>query len=301
MRYRTVLSLFLVAALAACAEPAPEAESEAGSSVDARSDVAAIDALAEEWEAAYNAHDADAVAALYAEEAWVYPADGGGFEGREAVHGWLATAMESSPTAEITPVETRVFEDRAVSMGTYSITASPPEGGPLAFSGAYMNALERMDGEWKIVGTMSNYDATPPEGWAWNPPMEGDPPAEDDTLEQVVESYEAAWNAGDAEGVAALYAEDALVAYSDGPVLEGRAAVEAAASERTSAGGTLDVHQVGAQELGDGWMATGGWWELTGPDGEAMQTGSWMNLNEVQDDGSSLVHWTLTNGRPAGT
>lgn len=305
MRHRTMLFLLVAAFAAACAEPAPQDDAEAmpessAQAADARTGVAAIDALAEEWEAAYNAHDPDAVVALHAEEAWVYPADGGGFEGREAVRGWLADAMGPSPSIEITPVETRIFGDRALSMGTYDVSATTPDGEPMSFSGAYLNALERMDGQWTIVGTMTNYDATPPEGWAWNAPSEGEAPEEDDALAGLIEAYETAWNAGDAAGVAALYAEDARVAYSDGPILEGRAAVEAAAAERTTGEGTLDIHQVGSQELGEGWMATGGWWEMTSADGEVVTTGSWMNLNEVLDDGTARVWWTLSNAVPVG-
>lgn len=304
MHHRTLVTLLALLSLAACgdrsADEAPAMDEGAAPAAAAAADEAAIDALADSWQEAYNAHDAEGVAAHYGEEAGVYPADGGGFEGRDAIRGWLADDFGNDPTIEIMPGETHVVGDMAMAMGRYAVTLSPEGGDAMTLSGAFMNALERMDGEWQIVATISNYDAPPPEGMAWNAPMEGDPPEEDDAFAQLVADYEAAWNAGDAAAVAALHTPDARVAYSDGPILEGRDAVQAALEERMTPGATLDIHTANSEELGDGWTGQGGWYEIMDAQGTVVQSGVWMNLVQVQDDGTPLVHWSITNARPAG-
>lgn len=303
MCYRTLAAVLAALALASCGEPpadeAPEAQEQAARAA-AGSDEAALDALADSWESAYNAHDAEAVVALYAEEAGVWPANGGGFEGRDEIRGWLTDAFEADPTVRITPGESHVAGDMAMSIGRYALTMSPEGAGEVAASGTYMNALERIDGQWRLVASVTNYDAPPPEGMEWNSLPEGEPPEEDDTFAELVSGYEAAWAAGDAAAVAALHTEDARVAYSDGPILEGRAAVEAALEERMVPGTSLRIHPVSSEALGDGFTGQGGWYELVDAQGNAVQTGAWMNLVEVQDDGTARIHWTITNARPLG-
>lgn len=303
MRRSTVAAFLAALALGSCAEPpaddAPDAEG-AAAVADAQAAESAIDALADAWQAAYNTHDAQQVASMYTEDGQVYPADGGGFEGREAIRGWLAGAFADDPTIEIMPGQVHTSGNRGVAMGTYAVTVSPEGADPVTLSGAYMNALERVNGAWAIATTVSNYDQPPPEGMTWNPPLEGDPPPEEDTFAQLAADYESAWNAGDAAAVAALHTPDARVAYADGPILQGRSAVQAAAEERMTPGTTLDIHPVGHEDLGDGSTGQGGWYEIADPEGNVVQTGIWMNLVQVQDDGTPLIRWSVTNARPAG-
>jgi ketosteroid isomerase-like protein len=185
-------------------------------------------------------------------------------------------------------------------MGTYSISVTPEGAEPMGYSGAYINAMEKVDGEWKIAGTMSNYDAPPPEDWTWNPVPEGDPPPDAPSYPELIEAYEAAFNSGDAAAVAALYTDDARVSYSNGPILSGPAEVQASMAERMTEGATIEIHEVGSQDMGGGLTGAGGWYQITGPDGMAAQTGYWMNVMRAQPDGSQKVVWTLTNARPAG-
>lgn len=48
-------------------------------------------------------------------------------------------------------------------------------------------------------------------------------------LDRVLRDYERAWNAGNAAGLAALFAEDGVILQSNQPPVRGRAAIEAAA------------------------------------------------------------------------
>ncbi|WP_448134577.1 YybH family protein [Stenotrophomonas rhizophila] len=47
-------------------------------------------------------------------------------------------------------------------------------------------------------------------------------------LDRVLRDYERAWNAGNAAGLAALFAEDGVILQSNQPPVRGRAAIEAA-------------------------------------------------------------------------
>ncbi|HSG46454.1 MAG TPA: nuclear transport factor 2 family protein [Longimicrobiales bacterium] len=299
MPYRRLAAIVAAAALVACAEPpadeAPAQDAEAA----APSDQEAIAAVAEYWETHYNMQHADMVASTYGDEAWVAPADGNVFEGREGIQGWLAGDMEAmAPTIDITPVETVVVGDLAMSIGSYSVSAAPEGADPVSFSGTYINSMARVDGEWVITGTVTNYDSPRPEGWAWNPPMEGEVPPDSAIFPEMITAYEAAWNAGDGAALAAMYTENARAAWTDAPLVSGRAAIEAAAMARTTTGSTLDLHEVGGEDLGDGWTGVGGWYSVTGPDGEVMRQGIWMNLVRTGEDGTPRIHWTVSNGRP---
>lgn len=303
MRHRRLIPALalLPALLLGCGEP-PAEEAADASAPDAAmaSDDAAIAALADYWETHYNMQHADMVASTYTEDAWVAPADGGMFEGRPAIEGWLTGNMEAAPTVEITPAETVVAGDVAVSMGTYAISAAPEGAEPMRFSGAYMNALEKVDGEWKIAGTISNYDAPPPDDNQWNAPPDGDTPPDAPMYPELIDAYEAAFNAGDAAAIAALYADDAKVALSNGSLLEGPAAVELDMAARITPGATIEIHEVGGYDLGAGLSARGGWYQIAGPDGAPAQTGFWMNVLRAQDDGTPEIAWSITNARPGG-
>ncbi|HSG46455.1 MAG TPA: nuclear transport factor 2 family protein [Longimicrobiales bacterium] len=297
MEHRRLPLALAALALVACGEPPADEETvAAGPAVS--TDQIAIAALAEYWEDQYNLHNADSVAMVYTDSAWVAPADGGMFTGRDEIRGWLAGDFAASPAIDITPRNNIITGDYAVDLGSYSVTVHPEGADPVSFSGTYMNALEKIDGEWKIAGTMSNYDDAPPEGWAWNPASDEPAPPDNPVSPALVEAYEAAWNAGDAAGVAALYTADALVAFSNGPVLQGAAGVEASLAARIVPGATIDIHEVGSQDLGNGWTGHGGWYEITGAEGDVVQTGFWMNVTRLQDDGTRKIHWTLTNARP---
>ena len=291
---RRVTAIAAGLVLAACAEPAPEPADES----PAMTDEEAIAAVADYWETHYNMQHPDMVASRYTDDAWVSPANGGWFEGREQVEGWLAANTAASPTADIMPMETVGLGDRALSMGRYSVSTTGPDGNAMEFSGAYMNELSKVDGEWRIAGSMTNYDADPPDGMQWNAMPEGDaPPDIENQLSGLVEEFEAAWNGRDAAGVAALYADGARAAFSNGPILMGPDGIEAAMAERIPEGVSLVIHQVAADPIDDTHWSSGGWYEMAGPDGSTVQTGMWWNVIRMTD-GSPEIVWTISNAFP---
>jgi len=221
MQYRRLAAFLAAGLLIACSEP--PAEEAPPQEAAAPSDQEAIAELAEYWETHYNLQHADMVASKYGDEAWVAPADGNVFEGREGVQGWLAGTMAAmSPNIDITPVETVVVGDRAMSIGTYAVSAAPEGADPVSYSGTYINSLAKVGGEWVITGSVTNYDAPRPEGWEWSPPMEQEVPQDTAIFPEMTAAYEAAWNAGDAAALAAMYTDNARAAWTDAPLVSGR-------------------------------------------------------------------------------
>jgi uncharacterized protein (TIGR02246 family) len=292
-RRTTALAAALLAA--SCADPAPESDAES----PAMSDEEAVAAVADYWETHFNLQHPEMVASKYTEDAWTAPADGGWIEGREEIQAWLAEMSADAATADITPVETVILGDKALSMGRYTVSTAGPDGNPMELSGAYMNALDKIDGEWRIVGSMTNYDSPRPDGWEWRSMPAGDaPPDVENQFSGLVEAFASAWNAQDPAGVAALYAEDAMTAYTGGTILEGRAAIEADVAERMQPGVSLELHQVDADQIDETHWGSGGWYAVQGPDGSTVQTGMWWNIYEVRGDEAPKIVWTFTNAFP---
>jgi len=238
------------------------------------------------------------VASTYADSAWTLPADGGWVQGRAAIEADLAESMAASPTATIGQNDLIFMGDLGVSMGSYSLSL-PAEAGMDGWSGSYLNLLTKASGEWKILGSITNYDAPRPEGWSWVPPMT-DPPAEEGTMKELTEYFATHWNMGHASMVADTYTDDAMVSFASGPILSGRAAIEADIAARMEQPSHITIHDVGTMPLGEGWAADGGWYEVNAPDGGAVvQRGSYLNLLRQQADGSWKIHRMLSNAQPA--
>ena len=105
----------------------------------------------------------------------------------------------------------------------------------------------------------------------------------DPAMEKLRQGDEQAWMKGDANGVAAHYAEDALVVNSEG-VHHGRAAVAKMMAANFAGpwkGSTLSIHLGKSQGLGPDMTISEGTYAvkgLTGPDGKPLVIqGSYMN------------------------
>jgi uncharacterized protein (TIGR02246 family) len=296
------LSTFLLLVMAAgCASDAPPEEAEMAQEAAAEpamaSDAEAIEAVRTYWAEHYNMGHADMVASTYAADAWVGAADGQMAEGTEAIAGWLQGSMEGGSQITLETGETIMMGDQAVSWGTYTIETTR-EGTAMAFSGSYMNAMNKVDGEWKISVSLANYDAAPPEGWAWAA-MEGDAPAEEGTMGDLVGEYETHWNLGHPDMVADLFTENAMAAYGNTPPTHGRDAIAALLAERMGeTPPALDIHDVATMEMEGGYMLDGGWYEMATPDGAVVQAGMYLTLGIQSEDGTQKIHWMLSNALP---
>ena len=89
-----------------------------------------------------------------------------------------------------------------------------------------------------------------------------------------------------------------MVSFSNGPILNGGDAVVDNLMGRITEGSQVDIHGVATMDLGDGWAADGGWYEIM-VDGAVVQRGFYLNIGRENDAGEWKTHWGLTNATPA--
>ena len=290
--------------LAGCASDAGEegtAENAASEEVAASSaDEAALDEIRASYVQHYNLHHAPVVADLYADSSVALTADGGIYENKPAILAWLEESMAASPTLDLNGIETRVFGDYAVALGAYSVQATPPGGESMTNSGHYLTVFNRTDAGWKIVGVITNFDSERPADFPYVE-APGEEPPEEGTMKSFTDAWAQHFNLGHASVVAGYYEDDAKASFTDSPLYEGKAAIEAALTESLSTGSPqITIHDVYTMDLGDGYAADFGWYELTfNAEGQAMQqAGTYVVLNHQQPDGSYKIQWHVSNGQP---
>ena len=291
MKIRMIAPVLLALFLVSCGGDVGEAEMSL--------DEQALTELREGYALHYNLHHPSMVADYYTDDAFLLAADGTVNDGREAIETFLEAAMPGSPTISLPGSETMVFGDRAVTMGPYSIEATPADSDPVSFSGSYLTAFSKESGEWKITVAVTNYDSPPPEGWAYAEGG-GDPPEEDGTMSDLLGGLVTHWNLGHPSMVADYYTEDVMAAGVNRPITVGREAVAANYAEfMAETSSELTIHDVATQELGEGWALDGGWYQLDAPDGDGpISAGAYLLLCKQAEDGSWQIHWSVVNGQP---
>lgn len=266
------------------------------------SDRAGLEAVREYYETHYNMHHPEMVAETFvAEEGGAMWADGTIADGREGVLASLQANMAGSPTLDLDATDYMVFGDVAVGHGQYSVETTPPDMETMSMSGHWIAYFNRQpDDTWKIGWVTSNYSHAWPEG-ATAGPQPAEPPANAGTMTELVQDWATHYNMGHPDMVADFHTEDGFAAFSEGPVLNGRDAIEAALAERLEAAPVdIEIHDVETMDLGDGWAMDGGWYQLNAKDsGEMVRAGGYMALARQADDGSWQLHWVVTNGYPA--
>lgn len=150
--------LSLLSASPLFAQPPAAAEASAA-------DEQAVRDAAVQFVEAYNAHKAEAVAALFGPNARMEDEDGELIEGREAIQQSYADEFESAPKAAISlTVDSLTFitPDVAVEEGAVEIF---PDGETLTARSRYVAVHLRKDDKWRIISSrsverdvISNYD-----------------------------------------------------------------------------------------------------------------------------------------------
>lgn len=153
-----------VAALAGCARGAPP-------QADTEADKAAVKAVSLAWKKAYNAGDAAAVAALYAEDAVLSAPGTPAVRGKVAISDYLLKKVAEFSTAGLTVADAPMGEvlasgDLAWQWETYQVT---DKSGALRDAGKLVTLFRRQDGKWLIAGDTWNSDAMPPAAAAAAP------------------------------------------------------------------------------------------------------------------------------------
>ena len=194
---RGAAALVMSAGLVACGSAAPA------------ENTAAADEVTAAWVKAFNAGDAAAVGALYTEEAHSMPPGGGPVTGRTSIEAYWREDMGSGGiVTTLTPNDSVMQGDLLHVDGTYEVKAK--DGLSLA-KGQYQQLWDHADNQWKVQH----------EVWRLDPSFQHDPKAS----EQLASQWTTAYNAGDAEGLMALYADDAELSTHPAGSIQGRKAI----------------------------------------------------------------------------
>jgi uncharacterized protein (TIGR02246 family) len=157
LRKLVVLAASL-AALAACDKTVPPA-------ADTAADKSAIRAVETASIKAYDAGDAAALAALYAEDAVLNAPGAPAARGRAAISEYYVKDAAAFAAAGLTEAigpmsDVGVSGDLAWQWGTYTIT---DKSDAVVDAGKYLMVFQRKDGKWMIIRDTWNSDAAPSE------------------------------------------------------------------------------------------------------------------------------------------
>ncbi|MGE0031448.1 MAG: DUF4440 domain-containing protein [Steroidobacteraceae bacterium] len=128
------------------------------------------------WLAAYNAGDADAIAARYVDDAVVMSPGAPAATGRDAIRAMIAEQSAATKAAGITlaaldgdTVGVSTAGDMAWHSGGYTVSDAS---GAVIDSGNYMEVQKNVDGKWIIVRDIWNSDRPPAAAPAAEPAAE---------------------------------------------------------------------------------------------------------------------------------
>jgi uncharacterized protein (TIGR02246 family) len=135
-----------------------------GAAADPAADEAAIRAHDSAWFAKYNAGDAGAVAALYADDAVVSPAGAPHARGAAAIRDAIGKDIANTQGGGFTLVagptgDVGVSGDLGWIWNTFTVK---DKSGATVDAGKYVTVLARRDGRWQIIRDIWNSDNPPP-------------------------------------------------------------------------------------------------------------------------------------------
>ena len=118
---------------------------------------AAIQKLEDQWGAAFNKGDPAAVAAMYADDAYVLPAGSPMVQGRSAIQDFWKKAMDQLGDVKCSTQDVKPLgRSAALEIGTCSFKTkgATPQDGALKYAVVWKKA----DGQWKLLQDMWNFD-----------------------------------------------------------------------------------------------------------------------------------------------
>ena len=158
-KFLCAVALALMFTFTGC-QTAPQPEQKR----DAAADIKAINELRSQFATAYNANDAAAAAAYFADDAILMFPNQEAIEGKQAIQAALEDFFKQN-AARIThtPLETEVAGDWAYERGNITETVTPKSGKAIERSLKYLVILKRQpDGSWKIHRDMDNSNLKEP-------------------------------------------------------------------------------------------------------------------------------------------
>ena len=170
---------------------------------------AAADEVTAAWTKAFNAGDAGALAALYADNAHSTAPGGGPTTGRTQIEAYWRADMKPGETTALKTTDSIAQGNLLHVSGTYEVAE---KGGAKVAYGQFEQLWTKVDSNWKVQS----------EIWALDPMAQRDP----DVAEQLESAWTTAYNAGDAAKLAALYDQDAILSTRPTGNVEGKKDIE---------------------------------------------------------------------------
>ena len=190
--------IVVAAAASACGGAAPAENKTAADEVTAM------------WAKAFNAGDASALAALYAEDARSTPPGGPPTVGRPQIETYWREDLKSGGEVTKLTATSSVAQGNLMHVsGSYDVASK--DGVTLA-RGQYDQLWKRDDDQWKVQSEM----------WRMDPSSQRDP----DLAGRLESQWTSAYNAGNAPALAALYNNDAVLSTRPSGSIEGKEAIE---------------------------------------------------------------------------
>ncbi len=155
-----------------------------------------------------------------------------------------------------------------------------------------------------LVGTLQGCQESAPDATVEKAVAEGAGVVPDGTIDlsgdraerllaDFTETFEAVWAQGDAEGLAQLYAEDAVQVISSQQLpLYGRAEIQsglAASFAGTAAGSRISTKTEVAKFLAADIVMGSGTYETKSPSGQILMSGLWSNAWRLENDGLKML------------
>jgi len=173
---------------------------------------AAADEVTAAWVKAFDAGDATAMAALYADDAHTMPPGGGVITGHDVIESyWRQDLGSGNAVTKLTPVDSIAQGDLLYLDGTYDVSAK--DGGTTLASGQYQQLWNHAGGQWKIQQ----------EIWRLDPSLQRDPKMAD----YMTSRWMTAYNAADIPALMALYDDEAELSTQPEGAVAGKKAIEA--------------------------------------------------------------------------
>lgn len=281
-KYVALLAL-TCASVTGCAPP------PADTPVDTSADLAALKAEVLDWIASFNAGDADAVAALYTDDAVVIPPGAPIAKGRAAIRDFIAADFSGMQAQGLTYTG-EASSDGAIDgdLGWVSGTGFVQDSsGATLGSARYLTIYERRDGEWQISRDTWNLGASEDPGRA------------------LAEAYIETWNSKDFDRIDSLMSADfkrsAPDQNADGPA-ELKAFMGNVHDTYANFGITLDASSSSGNMIFVAWTSTSN--GLQGNESEETITVSGISMLRFTDGAitEEIVHYdTATLNALLGT
>jgi ketosteroid isomerase-like protein len=153
----------VVVLLAACGGDASETQAAPPAGEAPATGLAAeYSQISEQYRAAWNGADVEAVARHFAEDATARVGDDT-YTGRDQIRsGWLEPAVSTVSNLQVTESRVAERDGGIVDEGTYSATISPPDADSFQQTGTYVNTWARNpDGGMRIVSSIVEPDPRP--------------------------------------------------------------------------------------------------------------------------------------------